>query len=220
MAIHPGYSGQPFRDDTYDRVGGCAPLCRQRVHIQVDGGVALDNIRAICTTPARRCSSRAPRSSSATTCRARTAASRNPSRDARARGRARARGGHRAYPKPTVGAVVVRDGEVVAEGVTEPGGRHAEVVALDAAGERARGATLYVTLEPCAHHGTTPPCTDAILAAGVERVVFGARDPNPEAAGGAERLRAQASTSSSSTLSRRAPSTRRGAPGSSSAGRS
>jgi len=60
---------------------------------------------------------------------------------------------------------------------------------LDAAGDRARGATLYVTLEPCAHHGTTPPCTDAILAAGVERVVVGACDPNPEAAGGAELLR-------------------------------
>jgi diaminohydroxyphosphoribosylaminopyrimidine deaminase/5-amino-6-(5-phosphoribosylamino)uracil reductase len=96
----------------------------------------------------------------------------------------------RAHPKPTVGAVVVRDGEIVGEGVTEADGRHAEVVALDAAGDRARGATLYVTLEPCAHHGTTPPCTDAILTAGVERVVFGARDPNPEAAGGEERLRA------------------------------
>ncbi len=87
--------------------------------------------------------------------------------------------------------MIVRDGEIVGEGVTEAGGRHAEVVALEAAGERARDATLYVTLEPCAHHGTTPPCTDAILAAGVERVVFGAHDPNPEAAGGAERLRAQ-----------------------------
>jgi diaminohydroxyphosphoribosylaminopyrimidine deaminase/5-amino-6-(5-phosphoribosylamino)uracil reductase len=99
--------------------------------------------------------------------------------------------GHRAYPKPTVGAVLVRDGEVVGEAATEAAdGRHAERVVLDAAGERARGATLYVTLEPCAHHGTTPPCTDAILAAGVERVVYGARDPNPEAAGGAEVLRA------------------------------
>ena len=97
---------------------------------------------------------------------------------------------HRAYPKPTVGAVVVSDGEVVGEGATEASGRHAEVVALEAAGARARDATMYVTLEPCAHHGTTPPCTDAILAAGVERVVFGARDPNPEAAGGAEVLRA------------------------------
>ena len=96
---------------------------------------------------------------------------------------------HRAYPKPTVGAVLVRDGEVVTEGATEANGRHAERVVLDAAGDRARGATLYVTLEPCAHHGTTPPCTDAILAAGVERVVVGACDPNPEAAGGAELLR-------------------------------
>ncbi|MBA3844789.1 MAG: riboflavin biosynthesis protein RibD, partial [Actinobacteria bacterium] len=96
----------------------------------------------------------------------------------------------RAYPKPTVGAVVVQAGEIAGEGATETGGRHAEVVALEAAGDRARGATLYVTLEPCAHHGTTPPCTDAVIAAGIERVVFGARDPNPEAAGGEERLRA------------------------------
>jgi diaminohydroxyphosphoribosylaminopyrimidine deaminase/5-amino-6-(5-phosphoribosylamino)uracil reductase len=96
---------------------------------------------------------------------------------------------HQAYPKPTVGAVLVRDGEVLAEGVTEADGRHAERVVLDAAGDAARGSTLYVSLEPCAHHGTTPPCTDAIVAAGVERVVFGARDPNPEAAGGADRLR-------------------------------
>jgi len=95
----------------------------------------------------------------------------------------------RAYPKPTVGAVVDSDGEVAGEGVTESGGRHAEVVALAAAGERARGATLYVSLEPCNHHGTTPACTDAILAAGLGRVVFGATDPNPAAAGGAERLR-------------------------------
>jgi diaminohydroxyphosphoribosylaminopyrimidine deaminase/5-amino-6-(5-phosphoribosylamino)uracil reductase len=97
---------------------------------------------------------------------------------------------HRAYPKPTVGAVLVRDGEIVAEGATEADGRHAEAVVLAEAGERARGATLYVTLEPCAHHGTTPPCADAIVAAGVERVVFGSHDPNPEAAGGEERLRA------------------------------
>jgi diaminohydroxyphosphoribosylaminopyrimidine deaminase/5-amino-6-(5-phosphoribosylamino)uracil reductase len=99
-------------------------------------------------------------------------------------------GGQRAHPNPTVGAVLVRGREVVGEGVTEAGGRHAEVVALADAGERARGATMYVTLEPCAHHGTTPPCADAIVAAGVERVVVGARDPNPEAAGGIERLRA------------------------------
>jgi diaminohydroxyphosphoribosylaminopyrimidine deaminase/5-amino-6-(5-phosphoribosylamino)uracil reductase len=95
----------------------------------------------------------------------------------------------RAYPKPTVGAVVVAEGEVVGEGVTEAGGRHAEVVAIAAAGERARDATLYVSLEPCNHHGATPPCTDAILYAGIARVVYGATDPNPKAAGGADRLR-------------------------------
>ncbi len=94
----------------------------------------------------------------------------------------------RAYPKPTVGAVVVAGGEIVGEGTTEAGGRHGEVVALEAAGERARGATLYVTMEPCAHHGSTPPCVDAVLAAGIARVVAGSRDPNPEAAGGLERL--------------------------------
>jgi diaminohydroxyphosphoribosylaminopyrimidine deaminase / 5-amino-6-(5-phosphoribosylamino)uracil reductase len=97
--------------------------------------------------------------------------------------------GQRAHPKPTVGAVLVRDGETVAEAVTEAGGRHAEAVALAEAGERARGATMYVTLEPCAHHGSNPPCADAIVAAGVERVVVGVGDPNPEAAGGAETLR-------------------------------
>jgi len=95
----------------------------------------------------------------------------------------------RAYPKPTVGAVVVRDGEVVGEGVTESGGRHGEVVALDVAADRARGSTLFVTMEPCAHWGSTPPCADRIVAAGVARVVVGSRDPNPAAAGGAERLR-------------------------------
>ena len=95
-----------------------------------------------------------------------------------------------AHPKPTVGAVVVRDGEVVGEGVTEAGGRHAETVALGAAGERARGATAYVTLEPCNHQGSTPPCTEALLAAGIARVVAGQLDPNPKVTGGGlERLR-------------------------------
>jgi diaminohydroxyphosphoribosylaminopyrimidine deaminase/5-amino-6-(5-phosphoribosylamino)uracil reductase len=96
----------------------------------------------------------------------------------------------RAYPKPTVGAVLVADGEIVGEGATEESGRHGEIVALEAAGELARGATLFVTMEPCAHHGTTPPCVDALLSAGVSRVVAGALDPNPEAQGGLERLRA------------------------------
>ena len=100
----------------------------------------------------------------------------------------RARG--TAYPKPTIGAVVVSEGEIVGEGVTEAAGRHGEIVALEAAGARTRGATLYVTMEPCAHHGTTPPCVDAIVAAEVAHVVAGSRDPNPEAAGGFERLEA------------------------------
>jgi diaminohydroxyphosphoribosylaminopyrimidine deaminase/5-amino-6-(5-phosphoribosylamino)uracil reductase len=98
----------------------------------------------------------------------------------------------RAYPNPTVGAVVVRDGEVVGEGATEEyGGRHGEIVALDAAGERTQGATLYLTMEPCTHHGRTPPCVDRVLAAGVARVVAGSLDPNPEASGGLEYLRAR-----------------------------
>jgi len=101
------------------------------------------------------------------------------------------RGRGTTHPNPVVGAVVERDGEVIAEGWHErKGGPHAEVVALAAAGEGARGSTLYVTLEPCAHHGTTPPCTDAILHAGVTKVVAGSLDPNPEARGGLEVLRA------------------------------
>ena len=92
---------------------------------------------------------------------------------------------------PLVGAVVVRDGEVVGEGWYEyEGVRHAEVIALEQADDAARGATLYVTLEPCSHHGRTPPCADAVVAAGVARVIVGARDPNPLVDGrGLERLR-------------------------------
>jgi diaminohydroxyphosphoribosylaminopyrimidine deaminase / 5-amino-6-(5-phosphoribosylamino)uracil reductase len=100
------------------------------------------------------------------------------------------RGWGRVHPNPLVGAVVVRDGQIIGEGWhTEHGGAHAEVEALRAAGPAARGATLYVTLEPCAHHGKTPPCTDAIVAAGIDEVVYAARDPNPAAGGGADRLR-------------------------------
>jgi diaminohydroxyphosphoribosylaminopyrimidine deaminase/5-amino-6-(5-phosphoribosylamino)uracil reductase len=92
---------------------------------------------------------------------------------------------------PLVGAVVVRDGEVVGEGWYEHNlVRHAEVIALEQAGAQARGATLYVTLEPCSHHGRTPPCADAVVDAGVARVVVGARDPNPVVDGrGLDRLR-------------------------------
>lgn len=94
-------------------------------------------------------------------------------------------------PNPMVGAVVVRDGCVVGEGFTQPyGGPHAEVMALRAAGDAARGSTVFVTLEPCANFGRTPPCTDALITAGVARVVYAAGDPNPAQRGGADRLRA------------------------------
>lgn len=93
-------------------------------------------------------------------------------------------------PNPVVGAVIVRDGNVVGEGWHErAGGPHAEVAALEQAGENARGATLFVTLEPCTHHGRTSPCVDAVLAAGVKRVVAGSLDPT-EHGGGGEALRA------------------------------
>ena len=101
------------------------------------------------------------------------------------------RGRGTTHPNPAVGAVLVRDGDIVGEGWHERKGEpHAEANALAAAGDRARGATLYVTLEPCTHAGSTPPCAPALVAAGVARVVAGARDPNPEAAGGLEYLEA------------------------------
>ena len=101
------------------------------------------------------------------------------------------RGWGRVAPNPLVGAVVLQGGKVVGEGYhAEYGGPHAEVVALEAAGDRARGGTLVVNLEPCAHYGKTPPCTDAIVAAGIARVVAAIRDPDLEARGGAGVLRA------------------------------
>ena len=102
------------------------------------------------------------------------------------------RGQGRTWPNPAVGAVVVKEGVVVGRGWTQPGGRpHAEPEALRRAGEAARGATLYVTLEPCSHVGKSPPCADAIMAAGIARVVSAIEDPNPEVAGqGHARLRA------------------------------
>jgi diaminohydroxyphosphoribosylaminopyrimidine deaminase/5-amino-6-(5-phosphoribosylamino)uracil reductase len=94
------------------------------------------------------------------------------------------RGQGRTWPNPAVGAVVVNDDVIVGRGWTQPGGRpHAEPVALARAGEAARGATLYVTLEPCSHVGKSPPCTEAIIAAGIVRVVSAIEDPNPEVAG-------------------------------------
>ena len=86
---------------------------------------------------------------------------------------------------PAVGAVVVRDGRIVGEGYTQPPGQaHAEVMALRQAGELARGATVFVTLEPCCHYGRTPPCTDALIAAGVAEVHMATLDPNPMVSGG------------------------------------
>lgn len=101
------------------------------------------------------------------------------------------RGWGRTAPNPMVGAVVVRDGVVVGQGWHEAyGGAHAELNALMDAKERARGADVYVTLEPCAHHGKTPPCVEALIEAGVRRVIVAVTDPNPEARGGIAKLRA------------------------------
>jgi len=101
------------------------------------------------------------------------------------------RGAGSAWPNPIVGCVIVSDGRIVGEGYHPRAGEaHAEVFALAAAGSAARGADAYVTLEPCAHHGKTPPCTDALIAAGVSRVLVGVPDPNRDAGGGAAVLRA------------------------------
>jgi diaminohydroxyphosphoribosylaminopyrimidine deaminase/5-amino-6-(5-phosphoribosylamino)uracil reductase len=102
-----------------------------------------------------------------------------------------ARGLYSTHPNPRVGAVLARDEEIVGEGWHERAGEpHAEPIAIRSAGERARGATAYVTLEPCSHHGRTPPCVDVLLAAGVRRVVYSIGDPNPKVNGaGAKRLR-------------------------------
>jgi diaminohydroxyphosphoribosylaminopyrimidine deaminase / 5-amino-6-(5-phosphoribosylamino)uracil reductase len=100
------------------------------------------------------------------------------------------RGRGTTHPNPVVGAVLVRDGKVVGEGWHERKGEaHAEVNAIAAAGDRARGSTLYVTLEPCAHVGSTPPCARAVIDAGVARVVVGTRDPSSDAAGSLELMR-------------------------------
>ena len=89
-----------------------------------------------------------------------------------------------ASPNPAVGAVVVKKGEIVGQGYTQPpGSHHAEVLALNKAGEEARGGVMYVTLEPCCHHGRTPPCTGAIISAGVKEVHMAMLDPNPSVSG-------------------------------------
>ena len=123
------------------------------------------------------------------------AAASDPARDARHMAHALAlgrRGLGNTWPNPAVGCVIVSGDRVVGRGWTQPGGRpHAEVVALAQAGVAARGATAYVTLEPCAHHGKTPPCAEALVAAGVARVVVALTDPDPRVNGqGVARLRA------------------------------
>ena len=117
-----------------------------------------------------------------------------------------ARGLHTTDPNPRVGCVIAQGEEVVGDGYhRRAGSPHAEVVALAAAGERARGATAYVTLEPCSHHGRTPPCADALIAAGVGRVVYAVGDPNPRVNGGGEaRLEAAGIEVTSGVLERAA----------------
>ena len=101
------------------------------------------------------------------------------------------KGGNRVSPNPLVGAVIVKDGEIIGQGYHEEyGGPHAEINALRSADSSPTGATMYVTLEPCCHHGKTPPCTEALIRSGISRVVVGAKDPNPLVAGrGMEILR-------------------------------
>ena len=100
------------------------------------------------------------------------------------------KGKGKTLPNPAVGAVIVKNGKVISTGYHERAGLpHAESIAIDRAGENAKGATLYVTLEPCNHYGKTPPCSEKIIKAGIKRVVIGIRDPNPVASGGVERLK-------------------------------
>jgi diaminohydroxyphosphoribosylaminopyrimidine deaminase/5-amino-6-(5-phosphoribosylamino)uracil reductase len=104
-----------------------------------------------------------------------------------------ARGLHSAHPNPRVGCVIVAGGQVAGEGWHQrTGGPHAEIIAIESAGSQSAGATAYVTLEPCCHQGRTPPCTDALIAAGVRRVAYAAADPNPRVSGGGARRLAEA----------------------------
>lgn len=123
-----------------------------------------------------------------------------------------ARGLGRVWPNPAVGCVIVREGRIVGRGWTAPGGRpHAESQALARAGDAARGATAFVSLEPCSHHGQTPPCAEALVAAGVTRVVTALEDPDPRVAGrGHARLRAAGIEVLSGVLSDRAARAHRG----------
>ena len=188
MSIHPGYSGQEFMPESLERIarlraalpcggaraGGRRDRSRERA-LGVRGRGGPDRLRGVdllARGSAARLPAARPRAGGA------SGVSLERALELAERGRGTT------HPNPVVGAVVVSGGEVVGEGWHErKGGPHAEVVALEAAGERARGATVYVTLEPCSHHGATPPCSDALIAAGVAKVVVGAEDPNPEVDG-------------------------------------
>ena len=171
-----------------------------------------------CARRARRCSSPGARSSATPSPPRRLPAARAPRArmSIERRARARRRGGRATATRTRRSARSSSRGRRGRRrGRHEPaGGPHAEIIALDAAGERARGATLYVTMEPCAHHGRTPPCADAIVAAGVARVVAGCLDPNPEAGGGLERLRAAGVDVELLDLAEARARTRPGGPGS------
>ena len=182
MSIEPGYSGQEFMPEALPRIeelrfaaagrrlhpGGRRHLARQRARGPRRGREPVRHRER--PLPARGSAARVPplRPGAGVTFLERAL-------ELAERGRGTT------HPNPVVGAVVVRDGEIVGEGWHErAGGPHAEVVALRAAGERARGATLYVTLAPCSRHGRTPPCVDAVVAAGITRVVVGADDPTQD----------------------------------------
>ena len=169
--------------------------------VEIDGGINADTIEAAAeagvdcfVAGSAVYSAEDPAAAVEALRRQAAAASKHLRHELRSRDAAGRRAGRRVkgatYPNPPVGAVILdRDGEIVGVGATEPtGGAHAEVVALRRAGERARGGTAAVTLEPCNHHGRTPPCVDALVAAGVSTVAYAVADPNPVAAGGASRL--------------------------------
>ncbi len=193
MSIEPGYSGQPFMPEALPRIERLRGLLPAE---QADPGRRRGRPGQHPAPPRR---GREPVRRRHEHLRARR--HRSGLQGTRSRGRvnehlARAlelaeQGRGTTHPNPVVGAVVVRDDEVVGEGWHRRKGEpHAEVLALDQAGERAAGSTVYLTMEPCAHHGTMPPCTDALVAADVKRVVAASLDPNPEAGGGLELLRA------------------------------
>ena len=225
MSVNPGWGGQSFIPATLDRLPRLRDLAGPGVAVEVDGGVARDTAAGVYRAGANILVAGSAVFDSASPAgrvhRAR--------RRGRRRGRRRValtdadrahlarclelaeRGRRTAAPNPVVGAVVVRDGSVIGEGWHErPGGPHAEIVALRAAGDAA-GATVYTSLEPCSHHGRTPPCADALIAAGVGRVVDG--DDRPHRQGRRRRRQAPARGRSRGRHRRRAtPSGRRGAP--------